>query len=412
MSVAAGLEADVITMNQPTDLDFLGSEGLRVSRIGAERFPFDASPYTSTIVFLVRKGNPKAIHDWDDLAKPGWQVIVPNPKTSGTDGTLTLPPGVTVLDKTAHSEDGARSLVAKMLANVPCSTAAGAARPRRSRNATSATCCYVRERGDAGTAQSSATNSRSFILRSASKRRHRSQSSNKIVEKHENRKAAKAYLTFLYSHEGQQIIAKHYFRPRDAAVLSANASRFPAVTHVHRRGTSRWLGEGAGEAFRRWRHLRSDHRSALTARIDSMKRRVLPGFGLSLGFTLAYLSLIVLIPLSAVFSKRRAMSAVELLERRRRAARGRFLQIDVRRRARWRPQSIRFRPALGLVTGALHVPRPRDRRCADRSAVRAADGRRRHRAHRALRQERLDRAAISSRSASRSPSHRSACSWR
>ncbi|MBL8444348.1 MAG: sulfate ABC transporter substrate-binding protein, partial [Zoogloeaceae bacterium] len=83
MSVVAGLEADVVTMNQSTDLDMLVERGGHVAADWRERFPHQATPYTTTSVFLVRKGNPKALKDWADLAKPGISVIVPNPKTSG-----------------------------------------------------------------------------------------------------------------------------------------------------------------------------------------------------------------------------------------------------------------------------------------------------------------------------------------
>ena len=83
LSVTRGLEADVVTMNQPPDIDILVERGGFVAADWRKRFPHEATPYTTTTVFLVRKGNPKGIKDWDDLVKPGLQVIVPNPKTSG-----------------------------------------------------------------------------------------------------------------------------------------------------------------------------------------------------------------------------------------------------------------------------------------------------------------------------------------
>src|SRR6185312_15636566 len=81
-AVAEGLEADVVTLNQPTDLDFLVKSGV-VASDWRSKFPNGAAPYTTTTIFLVRKGNPKGIKDWDDLAKPGISVVIPNPKTSG-----------------------------------------------------------------------------------------------------------------------------------------------------------------------------------------------------------------------------------------------------------------------------------------------------------------------------------------
>lgn len=92
-AVAEGLEADVVTLNQPTDLDFLVSKGA-VASDWRTKFPNGAAPYTTTTVFLVRKGNPKGIADWDDLVKSGTSVVIPNPKTSGTDAIPILRPGV------------------------------------------------------------------------------------------------------------------------------------------------------------------------------------------------------------------------------------------------------------------------------------------------------------------------------
>ncbi|MBS0269514.1 MAG: sulfate ABC transporter substrate-binding protein, partial [Proteobacteria bacterium] len=116
-SVAEGLEADVVTLNQPTDLDFLVSKGV-VSNDWRTKFPHGASPYTTTTVFLVRKGNPKAIADWDDLAKPGISVVIPNPKTSGNGRYTYLAAWGYAHDKLG-SDDKARDFVSKLFANVP-----------------------------------------------------------------------------------------------------------------------------------------------------------------------------------------------------------------------------------------------------------------------------------------------------
>ena len=114
----AGLEGDVITMNQPPDIDILAERGALVAADWRKRFPHDATPYTTTNVFLVRKGNPKGIKDWDDLIKPGFQVIVPNPKTSGNGRYTYLAAWGYALDKT-KSEAAARDFVTKLFANVP-----------------------------------------------------------------------------------------------------------------------------------------------------------------------------------------------------------------------------------------------------------------------------------------------------
>jgi sulfate transport system substrate-binding protein len=116
-AVAEGLEADVVTLNQPTDLDFLVKKGV-VNADWRKKFPDGAAPYTTTSIFLVRKGNPKGIKDWDDLAKPGVSVVIPNPKTSGNGRYTYLAAWGYALDKFG-SADKARDFVAKLFGNVP-----------------------------------------------------------------------------------------------------------------------------------------------------------------------------------------------------------------------------------------------------------------------------------------------------
>src|SRR5690606_41032357 len=112
-----GLEADVITMNQSPDIDHLAEQGL-VASDWRERFPHGATPYTTTSVFLVRKGNPQNIKDWGDLTREGLEVIVPNPKTSGNGRYTYLAAWGYALDASG-TEDGARRFVEKLFANVP-----------------------------------------------------------------------------------------------------------------------------------------------------------------------------------------------------------------------------------------------------------------------------------------------------
>jgi sulfate transport system substrate-binding protein len=116
-SVVAGLEADVVTMNQAPDIEMLAKSGL-VSADWRKAFPHGAAPYTSTTIFLVRKGNPKGIKDWSDLIRPGLQVIVPNPKTSGNGRYTYLAAWGYALQKTGN-DAGARDFVSKLFANVP-----------------------------------------------------------------------------------------------------------------------------------------------------------------------------------------------------------------------------------------------------------------------------------------------------
>ena len=228
-AVAEGLAADVITMNQAPDIDILVKRGGLVAADWRKRFPHDATPYTTTTVFLVRKGNPKGIKDWDDLVKPGFQVIVPNPKTSGNGRYTYLAAWGYALQK-AGNEAGARDFVTKLFANVPVLDGGG-------RGAT--TTFTQRDTGDVlVTFENEALAIRVELGADKFDIVYPSLSIEAsapvavvetVVDKKGTRKAATAYLEFLYSPQGQEIIAKHAFRPRDEAVLQKNAGRFPAI---------------------------------------------------------------------------------------------------------------------------------------------------------------------------------------
>jgi sulfate transport system substrate-binding protein len=229
LSVAAGLEADVITMNQAPDIDILVERGGYVAADWRKRFPHDASPYTTATVFLVRKGNPKGIKDWDDLAKAGLQVIVPNPKTSGNGRYTYLAAWGYALDKT-KSEAEARAFVARLFANVPVLDGGG-------RGAT--TTFTQRDVGDAlVTFENEALAIRAELGTDKFDIVYPSLSIEaaapvavveKVVDKRGTRRIATAYLEFLFSPAGQEIIAKHAYRPRDEAILQKLADRFPAI---------------------------------------------------------------------------------------------------------------------------------------------------------------------------------------
>src|SRR5262245_22810407 len=228
-SVAAGLDADVIPMDQAPDIDILVERGGLVAADWRKRFPHDATPYTTTTVFLVRKGNPKGIKDWDDLAKPGAQVIVPNPKTSGNGRYTYLAAWGYALQKSG-SETAARDFVTKLFANVPVLDGGG-------RGAT--TTFTQRDVGDAlVTFENEAiaigaelgTDKFEVVYPSLSIEAAAPVAvMEKVVDKKGTRKAATAYLEFLFSPQGQDIIAKHAFRPRSEEVLHKYASRFPAI---------------------------------------------------------------------------------------------------------------------------------------------------------------------------------------
>jgi sulfate/thiosulfate transport system substrate-binding protein len=229
LSVISGLEADVVTMNQPTDIDILVERGGFVVADWRKRFPHGATPYTTTSVLLVRKGNPKGIKDWDDLIKPGVQVIVPNPKVTGNGRYTYLAAWGYALDKT-KSEDAARDFVTKLFANVPVLDGGG-------RGAT--TTFTQRDIGDAlvtfeneaiAIAAEFGLGKFDIVYPSISIDASAPIAVNeKVVDRKGSRKQATAYLEFLYAPEGQEIIAKHGFRPRDEKILQKFADRFPAI---------------------------------------------------------------------------------------------------------------------------------------------------------------------------------------
>ena len=228
LSVVSGLEADVVTMNQSPDIDLLAENGL-VAKDWRSKFPNGASPYTSVSVFLVRKGNPKNIKDWSDLAKPGMQVIIPNPKTSGN-GRYTYLAAWGFAIQTLGKPEAARDFVKALFGNVPVFDGGG-------RGAT--TTFSQRAIGDAlitfeNEAHLIATEfgegNFEVVYPSLTVEAPAPVAINdKVVDKRQTRKVAEAYLNFLYSPEGQAIIAKHDFRPRDEAILRANAAKFPQV---------------------------------------------------------------------------------------------------------------------------------------------------------------------------------------
>jgi len=229
MSVAAGLEADVITMNQSPDIDILVERGGLVAADWRKKFPHEATPYTTTTVFLVRKGNPKNIKDWQDLLRPELDVIVPNPKTSGNGRYTYLAAWGYALDKTG-SEAGAKNFVKELFANVPVLDGGG-------RGAT--TTFTQRDVGDVLVtfeneailiAKELGGNKFDIVYPSISIDASAPVAVvQKVAEKRKTSKVAEAYLNFLYTPEAQEIIAKHYYRPRDPAVLKKYASQYPNI---------------------------------------------------------------------------------------------------------------------------------------------------------------------------------------
>lgn len=228
-AVADGLEADVVTMNQATDVDFLADKGL-VARDYARKFPNNASPYTSTMVLIVRKGNPQGIRDWNDLARAGVSVILPHPKNTGNGRYSYLAAWGYALRQAGGNDATARDFVSKILKNAPLFATGG-------RDAT--TTFMQRKLGDVlATFESEAE----LIAKEFGKGDfdvvYPSLSIltefpvaivDRTVDKKNSRKQAAAYLDYLWSKEGQENAAQNYLRPRDPEVLKKYAHFFPPI---------------------------------------------------------------------------------------------------------------------------------------------------------------------------------------
>jgi sulfate transport system substrate-binding protein len=231
-TVADGLPADVVTFNQVTDIQLLQRTGV-VAADWQKRLPNNASPYYSLPIFLVRSGNPKGIKDWNDLARPGVQVVFPNPKTSGNGRYTYLAAYAYALDANQGDQAKAKAFVAKLLANVPVFDTGG-------RGAT--TTFVEREIGDAlVTFESEVTAIRKEYGKSNLQAVTPSLSLradfpvavvDKVVDKKGTRKVASAYIEFLFSPQGQEIVARHYNRVNDANVAKKYAAQFPQVKLV------------------------------------------------------------------------------------------------------------------------------------------------------------------------------------
>jgi sulfate/thiosulfate transport system substrate-binding protein len=231
-AVIDGLEADVLTLALAYDVDAVAKAGL-VARDWQKRLPQNAAPYTSTIVFLVRKGNPKGLRDWDDLVKPGVQVITPNPKTSGGARWNYLAAWAHSLAKSGGDEGKAKEFVRALFRNVPVLDS----------GARGSTTTFV-ERG-IGDVLLAWENEAFLAVEQLGKGRFEivvPRTSilaeppiavvDRNVDRHGTRAVAQAYLEFLYTLEGQELAAKHFYRPRDPKVAAKHAARFPKIDLV------------------------------------------------------------------------------------------------------------------------------------------------------------------------------------
>ncbi len=248
-SVIDGLPADVVTLALSYDIDEIGAKGKLLPKDWQKRLAHNSSPYTSTIVLLVRKGNPKHIKDWNDLIKPGVSVITPNPKTSGGARWNYLAAYAYALKQNNNDDAKARAFVGKLFKNVPVLDS----------GARGSTTTFV-ERGigdvliswenEAFLAQKELGPDKfEIVVPSLSILAEPPVTIvDKTVDKRKTRAVAQAYLEYLYSEEGQEIAAKNYYRPTLASVAAKYQKQFPAVPLIN-----------IDEAFGGWQKAQKTH---------------------------------------------------------------------------------------------------------------------------------------------------------
>jgi sulfate transport system substrate-binding protein len=248
-AVLDGLDADVVTLALAGDVDQLFERGQLIPKTWQSRLPNNSCPYTSTIVFLVKKGNPKAIRDWDDLARPGVSVITPNPKTSGGARWNYLAAWGWALERFAGDEAKARELVGGIYRNAAVLDT----------GARGSTTTFV-ERGigdvliawenEAHLALETVGQGRfEIVLPTASILAEPPVAVvDTVARQHGTTKVAEAYLQYLYSPEAQELVAKHHFRPSDAQVAARHAARFPELRLFT-----------IGETFGGWKEAQAKH---------------------------------------------------------------------------------------------------------------------------------------------------------
>ena len=237
-AIIDGLDADVATLALAYDVDQLAEKGRLIPKDWQKRLSHNSSPYTSTIVLLVRKGNPKNIKDWDDLIKPGVSVITPNPKTSGGARWNYLAAWTFAQKKFGNDEAKTKDFVAKLFKNVPVLDT----------GARGSTTTFV-ERGIGDVLL--AWENEAFLAQKELGQKDNGQSKFEIVvpslsilaeppvtvvdkfaKKHGTEKVANAYLNYLYTLDGQEIIAKNYYRPTLDSVAKKYENQFPKVNLV------------------------------------------------------------------------------------------------------------------------------------------------------------------------------------
>ena len=232
-SVINGLEADVVTLALAYDIDAIATQARTLPADWQQRLPSNSAPYTSTIVFLVRKGNPKQIKDWDDLVKKGVSVVVPNPKTSGGARWAYLAAYAYALEKNHHDDAAARDYVKQLYKNVPVldSGARGSTVTFAQRQIGDVLLAWENEAHLA--LKEFGEDKFDIVTPSLSILAEPPVSVvDKTVKRHGTAEVAKAYLDYLYSEEGQDIAGKNFYRPRSEKAAAKYAANFNQVKLV------------------------------------------------------------------------------------------------------------------------------------------------------------------------------------
>jgi sulfate transport system substrate-binding protein len=245
-AVIDGLEADVLTMTQALDIDMVADKGL-LAADWAKRLPNNAAPTSSITVFMVRKGNPKGIKDWDDLAKPGVSVVIPNPKVTGN-GRYTYLGAWGAAIKSGATPAQARERLQKIFANVPVFDGGGRAATTTfaQRNIGDVLCTFESE--VQSIVEEFGKNFEIVYPKATILAENPVTVVDKVVDRKGTRKQAEAYLKWLWSDEAQEIAVKHNLRPRNDKVLAKHAGEFPKVATFT-----------VDEVFGGWRKAQAEH---------------------------------------------------------------------------------------------------------------------------------------------------------
>ncbi len=248
-SIIDGLEADVATLALAYDIDAIAQNSGRIKADWLKRLPNNSAPYTSTVVFVVRKGNPRGIRDWGDLVKPGTSVVTANPKTSGGARWNYLAAWAWAEKQFGGDQGKVKEYIRTLYKNVPVldSGARGSTITFAQRGIGQVLIAWENEAHYL--VEEMGKNKFEIVTPSISILAEPSVAViDKNVDKHGTRAAAEAYLSFLYTPEGQELAAKHYYRPRDVAVAKRHEAKFSKVTLVT-----------VGGAFGGWQKAQKAH---------------------------------------------------------------------------------------------------------------------------------------------------------